>query len=216
MAETTRKMLESEAARVESAEVMPSIARKESVHEEQQYLDLIKDILDNGALRSDRTGTGTLALFGRQMRFSLANNQLPLLTTKRVFFRGVVEELLWFVRGDTNGKHLSDRGVHIWDGNGSREFLDSRGLSHREEGDLGPIYGFQWRHFGAKYIDMHADYTGMGVDQLQSVIDTIRTNPHDRRMIINAWNTAGKSPPWPLSHPSCPWQSLKGAPPQAP
>lgn len=124
--------------------------------EEQQYLTLIKEILDHGVLRGDRTGTGTLSKFGVQMRFSLRDNTLPLLTTKRVFWRGVAEELIWFVQGRTNSKELSDKGIHIWDGNGSREFLDSRGLHHRVEGDLGPVYGFQWRHFGAEVGTMHA------------------------------------------------------------
>lgn len=156
--------------------------------DEQQYLDLIKMILEKGAVRSDRTGTGTIGLFGHQMRFSLKDNQFPLLTTKRVFWRGVVEELLWFIRGDTNSKHLAEKGVHIWDGNGSRQFLDGRGLHHREEGDLGPVYGFQWRHFGAQYETMHTDYEGKGVDQLKQVIETIRTNPYDRRIILSAWN----------------------------
>lgn len=159
--------------------------------EELQYLDLVKRIIETGTKRLDRTGVGTLSIFGTQMRFSLENRQYPLLTTKRTFFRGVLEELLWFIKGDTNAKHLSERGVHIWDANGSREFLDSRGLSNREEGDLGPVYGFQWRHFGAKYLDMHTDYNGQGVDQLQRAIDTIRTNPYDRRIIISAWNPAG-------------------------
>ena len=118
--------------------------------EEQQYLDIVRDIIDHGVLRGDRTGTGTLSKFGVQMRFSLRDNVFPLLTTKKVFWRGVAEELLWFVKGCTNGKELSEKGIHIWDGNGSREFLDSRGLQHREEGDLGPVYGFQWRHFGAE------------------------------------------------------------------
>ena len=93
----------------------------------------------------------------------------PLLTTKRVFWRGVAEELLWFIRGSTNAKELQERDIHIWDGNSSREFLDKMGFTDREEGDLGPVYGFQWRHFGATYSDMKADYTGQGVDQLQSV-----------------------------------------------
>lgn len=110
-------------------------------------------------LRSDRTGTGTLSKFGMSMRWSLRNNALPLLTTKRVFWRGVAEELLWFVSGDTSARTLQAKGVHIWDGNGSREFLDKSGLAHREEGDLGPVYGFQWRHFGAAYKNMHSDYT---------------------------------------------------------
>lgn len=111
--------------------------------EEQQYLQLVDEIIRNGVKRGDRTGTGTLSKFGVQMRFSLRNNVFPLLTTKKVFWRGVVEELLWFVKGSTNAKELSDKSIHIWDGNGSREFLDGRGLHHREEGDLGPVYGFQ-------------------------------------------------------------------------
>lgn len=128
-------------------------------HEEHQYLDLIREVIDCGAIKSDRTGTGTRSLFGRSMRFDLRES-FPLLTTKRTFWRGVAEELLWFVSGSTNAQLLADKGVHIWDGNGSRAFLDARGLQHREEMDLGPVYGFQWRHFGATYTDMHADYSG--------------------------------------------------------
>eukprot|EP01134_Creolimax_fragrantissima_P003676 CFRG3676T1 len=156
--------------------------------EEMQYLDLVRNIIAKGALRGDRTGTGTLSVFGTQMRYSLREGAFPLLTTKRVFWRGVAEELLWFVSGDTNAKTLQDKNIHIWDGNGSREFLDSRGLGHREVGDLGPVYGFQWRHFGAKYVDMHTDYTGQGKDQLAEVIDKIKNHPNDRRIIISAWN----------------------------
>ncbi|CAK0859493.1 unnamed protein product [Prorocentrum cordatum] len=106
---------------------------------------------------------------------------------------GPSQELLWFVKGDTNAKHLSDKGVKIWDANGSREFLDQRGLSHREEGDLGPVYGFQWRHFGAKYVDMHTDYTGQGVDQLAECIRKIKKDPNDRRILLSAWNPADLS-----------------------
>ncbi|XP_077862177.1 thymidylate synthase-like [Saccoglossus kowalevskii] len=121
------------------------------------------------------------------LRFDMPD-QFPLLTTKRVFWRGVAEELIWFIKGSTNAKELSDKNVHIWDANGSREFLDSRGLQEREEGDLGPVYGFQWRHFGAQYKDMHSDYSNQGIDQLANVIETIKTNPHDRRIIMTAWN----------------------------
>merc|ERR1711904_511866 len=134
-------------------------------------------------------GTGTVSVFGDMIRFNLRKS-FPLLTTKRVFWRGVVEELLWFVRGDTNAKHLSDKGVKIWDANGSREFLDGRGLKDREEMDLGPVYGFQWKHFGAEYVDMHTDYTGKGVDQLAECINSIKNNPMDRRIIMSAWNPA--------------------------
>lgn len=115
---------------------------------------------------------------------------LPLLTTKRVFLKAVVAELLWFIEGSTSSVPLSEAGVKIWDGNGSREFLDSVGLSHREVGDLGPVYGFQWRHFGAEYVDAKTDYTGQGVDQLAEVIHKLKTNPYDRRIIMSAWNPA--------------------------
>ena len=163
-----------------------------SRHEEHQYLELIRNIIDHGNTKGDRTGVGTRSMFGAQMRFSLRDEQFPLLTTKRVFWRGVAEELLWFIRGCTSAKALSDKNVHIWDANGSRQFLDKLGHTDREEGDLGPVYGFQWRHFGAEYTTMHADYTGKGQDQLAKVIETIKTNPDDRRIIMSAWNPAGK------------------------
>jgi len=112
------------------------------------------------------------------------------LTTKRVFLRAVIAELLWFVAGATSSKPLSEQGIKIWDGNGSREYLDSVGLEHREEGDLGPVYGFQWRHFGAEYVDAKTDYTGQGVDQLADIIDKLKNKPYDRRIILSAWNPA--------------------------
>jgi len=172
--------------------------------EEKQYLDLIKKIIEEGETRIDRTGTGTRAVFGTSMRFNLADNILPLLTTKRVFYRGVLEELLWFIKGDTNAKHLQEKGIKIWDGNSTRQYLDSIGLAEREEGDLGPVYGFQWRHFGAQYVDFNTDYSGQGVDQLQEVIVKLRTNPYDRRIIMSAWNPAGKRPSFiPLFQPFC-------------
>ncbi|GAO15547.1 uncharacterized protein UV8b_02966 [Ustilaginoidea virens] len=161
-------------------------------HEEYQYLELVREILDEGEHRPDRTGTGTISVFApRPLKFSLNRDGvpiLPLLTTKRVFLRAVVAELLWFIEGNTDSRALSDVGVKIWDGNGSREFLDSLGLTHREEGDLGPVYGFQWRHFGAEYVDAKTDYTGKGVDQLADVIDKLKTRPYDRRIIMSAWN----------------------------
>lgn len=157
-------------------------------HEEYQYLDHIQRIIDNGVKRDDRTGVGTLGIFGAQMRYNLENDIFPLLTTKRVFWRGVLEELLWFIRGSTNAKELSEKGVKIWDPNSTREYLDSIGLKDREEGDLGPVYGFQWRHYGAEYTNMHADYTGQGIDQLEQIVDTIRNRPDDRRILMCAWN----------------------------
>ncbi|OBZ77420.1 Thymidylate synthase [Grifola frondosa] len=156
-------------------------------HDEQQYLDLIRTVLDSGAPRPDRTGTGTLSLFAPpSLRFSLADATLPLLTTNAPSSA----ELLWFVGGYTDSRLLSEKGVKIWDGNGSKEFLEKRGLGHRREGDLGPVYGFQWRHFGAQYEDCDVDYTGKGVDQLAECIRKIKEDPTDRRIILSAWNPA--------------------------
>ncbi|KAK9812564.1 hypothetical protein WJX73_009302 [Symbiochloris irregularis] len=158
-----------------------------SRHEEMQYLDMIADIIGKGAKRGDRTGTGTLSKFGVQLRFNLRHS-FPLLTSKKTFWRGVAEELLWFISGSTDAGVLKRKNIGIWDGNSSKEYLASIGLGHREEGDLGPVYGFQWRHFGADYTDMHADYTGKGVDQLAQVIKQLRENPDDRRIVLSAWN----------------------------
>lgn len=107
-----------------------------------------------------------------------------------MFLRAVIAELLWFISGSTSSLPLSEAGIKIWDGNGSREFLDKVGLSHREVGDLGPVYGFQWRHFGAEYVDSKTDYTGKGIDQLADVIDKLKHKSYDRRIILSAWNPA--------------------------
>uniref|UniRef100_A0A915C294 Thymidylate synthase n=1 Tax=Parascaris univalens TaxID=6257 RepID=A0A915C294_PARUN len=125
--------------------------------DERKYLRQVKRIIDEGDKVIDRTGVGTLSVFGLHSTYSLRNGVIPLLTTKRVYWKGVVEELLWFIKGDTDAKRLSAKGVKIWDANGSREFLDSQGFKDRREGDLGPIYGFQWRHFGAEYHGTDAD-----------------------------------------------------------
>jgi thymidylate synthase len=117
-----------------------------TTHEEHQYLNLVKNIIENGVKRDDRTKVGTLSIFGSSMRFSLRNG-FPLLTTKRVFWKGVVEELLFFIKGYTNSKYLEDKGVNIWKSNTTREFLDSNNFHNREIGDMGPLYGFQWRHW---------------------------------------------------------------------
>ena len=158
-------------------------------HQETYYLNLIREILDHGNDEVGRNGN-VRSLFGYSMRFSLKNGTWPLLTTKKVAWKTCLHELFWFIRGQTDNKILQDQGVHIWDGNGSRSFLDSRGLTKNPEGDLGPIYGHQWRHFNAPYVDCHKDYTGKGVDQLQYVIDQLK-NPEtrtNRRLVISAWN----------------------------
>lgn len=159
------------------------------IHEELQYLELVNSVIKKGISRGDRTGVGTVSIFGSQQRWDLSQT-FPLLTTKAVFWRGVVEELLWFIKGDTNSLNLSKKGVKIWEGNGSKAFLEAAGLGHREEGDLGPVYGFQWRHFGAKYVDMNTDYTGQGKDQLMEVIHLIKNDPNSRRIVMTAWNPA--------------------------
>ena len=165
--------------------------KKEKRHEEYQVLDLFKECLGEGADEiDDRTGVGTFSVFGRMMKFSLHGNTLPLLTTKRVFFRGVKEELLWFISGSTNSNDLESKGITIWKANGSKDFLEKRGLTGREEGDLGPMYSFQWRHFGYDYKGCHYDYNGLGYDQLKECINMIKNNhPNDkRRIVMTSWN----------------------------
>jgi len=135
----------------------------------QQYLDLLQDILDNGVERGDRTGTGTIGVFGRQMRFDLGEG-FPLLTTKKLHLRSIIVELLWFLRGDTNVRWLQENGVSIWD-----EWADA-------DGDLGPVYGKQWRSWAAP--------DGRTIDQIEWVLNEIKTNPNSRRMVVSAWNPA--------------------------
>jgi len=160
-----------------------------SFHPEKQYLQLIKEILEKGSLEETRNGK-TKSIFGYSMRFSLKDGELPLLTTKKVAWKTCFRELQWFIRGSTNNKELQDQNIHIWDGNSTREFLDSRRLHNNEVNDLGPIYGHQWRHFNAEYKDCHTDYSGKGIDQLAIVIRELK-NPLtrcSRRHIISAWN----------------------------
>lgn len=158
-------------------------------HPEQAYLDLLRHTLEKGTYHGDRTNTGVYSTFGYQVRFPIKES-FPLLTTKKVFWKGIVQELLWFLRGNTDNKLLTDKGVHIWDGNSSREFLDKTGLSNYEEGDCGPIYSFQWKHFGATYQNCHTDYTGQGVDQIQCVLELLKHDPNSRRIFMSAWNPA--------------------------
>ena len=130
----------------------------------QQYLDLLRDVLENGVDKMDRTGVGTRSVFGRQMRFDL-NKGFPLMTTKKMHLKSIIYELLWFLRGDTNVKYLQEHGVRIWN-----EWAD-------ENGDLGPVYGSQWRN-----------WNGEGIDQIAEVIEKLKKTPNDRRMIVSAWN----------------------------
>ena len=162
---------------------------KNEEHDERQYLYLISDIKNEGSLEKGRNGN-TYAVFGSSMHFSLENGVIPILTTKKVAWKTCLRELIWFIRGDTNNKHLKDMKVKIWNDNASRDFLDSRGLQHLEEDDLGPVYGHQWRFFNAKYSNCNEDYSGKGVDQLQNIIDQLK-NPetrNSRRLVMSAWN----------------------------
>lgn len=135
----------------------------------KQYLNLIQDILDNGAVKTDRTGTGTKSIFGHQMRFNLEKG-FPLITTKKLHLKSIIHELLWFLKGDTNVHYLQENGVRIWN-----EWAD-------EDGDLGHIYGYQWRSW--------PDYNGGHIDQIKEVIRQIKETPDSRRMIVSAWNVA--------------------------
>lgn len=159
------------------------------MHDENQYLNLIKDILEHGTEQNGRNGV-TKAIFGTAMHFSLKDGVVPFITTKQLAWRTCLKELLWFIKGDTNNKHLKEQRVHIWDANSSREFLDSRGLKNREEDDLGPIYGFQWRHFNAEYVSCSTDYKNKGIDQLKMIIDSLKHSKekYSRRLLLTAWN----------------------------
>ena len=158
-------------------------------HEEYQYLNLLQDIIDDGHFEEGRNGI-TKCIFGAAMHFSLEDGSIPILTTKKTAWKTCLKELLWFVKGQTDNKILNNQKVHIWDGNSTKEFMESRNLSHYKEGDLGPIYGYQWRHFNAVYDSCDSEYTDKGIDQLQEVIECLK-DPNkrtSRRMIISAWN----------------------------
>ena len=155
---------------------------------ENNYLDLMKNILENGIDKIDRTGVGIKTIFANCLKYDIRDNKLPLLTTKNVPVRLIIEELLWMLRGSTNAKELQDKKVRIWDGNSTREFLDNRGLNHLPEGDIGAGYGHQLRFFNAEYKTCNTDYTGKGFDQLNYVIDLLKNNPTSRRILFCYWN----------------------------
>lgn len=168
-------------------------AKTHKQHEEHQFLELCKTILENGFQKIDRTGVGTISSFGHQLRFDISES-VPLLTTKKVAWRHCIEELLWFLRGDTDARILQRKGVNIWNGNSSREFLDSQKLFHYDTGILGPIYSWQWRFFGASYSQAFADTSTFdrtkvgGIDQIELLIHALKTEPFSRRHVVSAWN----------------------------
>lgn len=172
------------------------IHRRIKNESETKMLSIMKDILTIGNDKSDRTQTGTLSLFGVHMRYNLRDNTLPLMTTRRMFTRGIFEELMFYLRGETDTNILKNKKVNIWDANTTREFLDNRGLTHLPVGDMGHSYGFSFRHFGGEYKTCKDDYKGIGFDQLYYVIDEIKRNPNSRRLLINLWepNNMHKAP----------------------
>ena len=157
-------------------------------HQEYQYLNLMEKIINEGDVKPDRTGTGTRSIFGTRMEFDISE-RIPIFTTKKVNYEKIIKELLFFVSGETDTKILEDQGVGIWKANTSREQLDASELEY-EEGDMGPAYGHQWRHWGAEYQGAEVDYTDEGIDQLENLIKNIKKEPHSRRHILSAWNVS--------------------------
>jgi len=161
------------------------------IFQEYQYLSLLKNIITNGLKEKGRNGI-THTQIGGMMRFSLENNSIPLMTTKKLAWGVCLKELLWFMNGDTDNRLLQKEHVKIWNGNATREFLDSRGLNHLSENDLGPVYGHQWRFWNSKYHNSNTNYTGKGIDQLQNIVDGIneskKSGESSRRLIMTSWN----------------------------
>lgn len=157
-------------------------------HPEYNYLDLLRKIHDDGEFRNDRTGVGTISLFGQRAEYDISE-RIPILTTKKVNFNHTIVELLWFISGSTDSKILENQGVYFWRDNTSEEFLKTRELKY-VEGDTGPLYGFQWRHWGAEYKGCDADYSGKGKDQLTTLIENLQKDPFSRRHIISTWNVS--------------------------
>lgn len=155
--------------------------------EEEQYLNLMRNILENGTSKIDRTEVGTLSLFGQSLSYDISDT-FPILTTRKQFFRGIFEELMFYLRGQTNNQILVDKGIHVWTPNTTKQFLENNNLDLKE-GDMGPTYGFNFRHFGSEYIDCDFPYIEKnGMDQLDEVIHLIKNNPNSRRMIISLWD----------------------------
>lgn len=156
-------------------------------HCEYEYISLVQDIFSENVLLDDRTNVGTLSKFGCKMEFDLEKG-FPLLTTKKMFFKGIVKELLWFLSGSTDATILQKQNVHIWDGNTTKENLEKLGFPNRRQGDGGPIYGFLMRHYGAEYKDCDTNYQQKGFDQIANVLHLLKTEPHSRRIVMNLWD----------------------------
>lgn len=154
-----------------------------SYENEEGYLEILKDVLKNGQEINTRNGI-TISNFGYLLKFNNINN-FPLLTTKRVYFKGVLEELLWFLKGSSNTDYLQEKNIHIWDGNSNREYLDANGFENYKEGELGPVYGWQWRSYGKKYNKFGDE---KGVDQIKYILEELLKSNNSRRAVLTAWN----------------------------
>ena len=178
--------------------------KKKNRLEEQQYLDLVRMVLNEGTRVSNRTGIDSIKIYGASMRFSLLDSKLPLFTTKKIHYPSIVRELVWFLNGQTDSRILEEQGTTIWRDNSSKSFHERMAIQREKEGDpesasvfrsyregdCGPLYGFNWRHFGAKYIDCQTNYKGQGVDQIQRVITQLRDNPLDRQVLLDCYDPA--------------------------
>jgi thymidylate synthase len=154
--------------------------------QEMQYIDLINKIIQSGETRNTRNSI-TKSIFGEKLEFDISNS-IPFITTKKLAWKVIIKELLWFLSGSTDNQKLLDQNVNIWKGNASREYMDSIGFTEREINDLGPVYGHQWRHFNAEYNNHKTDYTNKGNDQIESILNLLKNDPMSRRIILSAWN----------------------------
>ena len=179
---------------------------------EIEYVKLINNVLENGTMEETRNGN-TISTFGEMMKFSLENNKIPFITTKKLAWKTCLKELLWFINGSTDNGILQKQNVKIWNANASKEFKQKYGIYYDDENDLGPIYGHQWRHFNAPYKDCHTDYSNSGVDQIKQIIDLLK-NPEtrtSRRIILSAWNPCQiKEMALPPCHILCQFHVSKG------
>ena len=179
---------------------------------EIEYLKLIDNVLENGTMEETRNGN-TISTFGEMMKFSLENNKIPFITTKKLAWKTCLKELLWFINGSTDNGILQKQNVKIWNANASKEFKQKYGIYYDDENDLGPIYGHQWRHFNAPYKDCHTDYSNSGVDQIKQILDLLK-NPEtrtSRRIILSAWNPCQiKEMALPPCHILCQFHVSKG------
>jgi thymidylate synthase len=160
---------------------------KDVNHHDEIYKSLVNRTLNTGIKKTDRTGTGTLSTFGNMIEFDISQS-IPILTTKRIYWKSVINELLWFMRGDTDANILKKQGVNIWNANSSKSALENIGIHHLAEGDCGANYSFQWRHFGADYKTSGDNYEGQGIDQIKFIENLLKTDKHSRRIFLSAWN----------------------------